>query len=228
LKWACVSAAVHPRIRGEHTHSLRRRIVAGGSSPHTRGTRPLGPGLDACGRFIPAYAGNTGIRRPGRRRPAVHPRIRGEHWSTIVSNDWTSGSSPHTRGTRSRSRFRVRHRRFIPAYAGNTCTRRGRHTDPAVHPRIRGEHETLTDIQRAARGSSPHTRGTPVRQRRLEGGTRFIPAYAGNTLKPAFCRSRVPVHPRIRGEHIIRLHAGARRYGSSPHTRGTLPPFALT
>jgi len=183
LKWACVSAAVHPRIRGEHTHSLRRRIVAGGSSPHTRGTRPLGPGLDACGRFIPAYAGNTGIRRPGRRRPAVHPRIRGEHWSTIVSNDWTSGSSPHTRGTRSRSRFRVRHRRFIPAYAGNTVATTARRRTSAVHPRIRGEHVTALDQPVDHGGSSPHTRGTRHPPGVPAWPRRFIPAYAGNTRK---------------------------------------------
>ena len=110
----------HPRIRGEHQYELTTRVnelgiipaYAGstrftckgrtkraGSSPHTRGARPATTG------------------RPQRRRD--HPRIRGEHEdvahnlvlvhgiipayagstdTTIVEDNHTMGSSPHTRG----------------------------------------------------------------------------------------------------------------------------------
>ena len=156
----------HPRIRGEHRRAaggVRQRLgiipayagntrqfknacrFNGGSSPHTRGTRihtnrnciyrwdhprirrehrargsPRGVGR----RIIPAYAGNT----------------------TAVSNceNAVTGSSPHTRGTRSprlsaaercwdHPRIRGEHGRspflfyfnsgIIPAYAGNTWLR---------------------------------------------------------------------------------------------------------
>ena len=93
------------------------------------------------------------------------------------------------------------------------------------HPRIRGDTGLAHDAMRATSGSSPHTRGTPSQGR------------------PAASAARD--HPRIRGEHryphmmpalvggIIPAYAGntsrescdrARRLGSSPHTRGTLPP----
>ena len=97
---------------------------------------------------------------------------------------------------------------IIPAYAGNTP---------------RGQQGRVVGS-----GSSPHTRGTPT--------------------CPVWCHVRRRDHPRIRGEHRARSagarttrgiipayagntvrdagHRGAIR-GSSPHTRGTLPPRSL-
>jgi len=75
---------------------------------------------------------------------------------------------------------------------------------------------------------------------------RFIPACAGNTRDQPLCRPnaygssphargtpikikinivRLPVHPRMRGEHSIDLTTRFDRYGSSPHARGTLYRF---
>ena len=98
-----VPPPVHPRIRGEHTHSLRRRIVAGGSSPHTRGTPRSQRTPKHPSRFIPAYAGNTPGRTGPNVRETVHPRIRGEHQGAAVDGAGRDGSSPHTRGTRRRA-----------------------------------------------------------------------------------------------------------------------------
>ena len=50
---------VHPRIRGERHATQQLTQLVLGSSPHTRGTRPHGPGLRHSQRFIPAYAGNA-------------------------------------------------------------------------------------------------------------------------------------------------------------------------
>ena len=158
--------------------SMRR-----GSSPHTRGTQDS--------------------RRPRIEHRWDHPRIRGEHaaqgvfsrrfhgiipayaGNTSVSgntNRRSRGSSPHTRGTprcrsseapRSRDHPRIRgehrveqpldrvERGIIPAYAGNTCDE-----ICDIHPDV---------------GSSPHTRGTPLRARAPRPSRRIIPAYAGNT-----------------------------------------------
>ncbi len=133
------------------------------------------------------------------------------------------GSSPHTRGTRSRRgcashstwdhpRIRGEHdavgaalhfiHGIIPAYAGNTAV--------------------MYRSQVAATGSSPHTRGTQ------------------STMRPR--HGLIGDHPRIRGEHrarhvaaegaagIIPAYAGNTSLasfqvsgvlGSSPHTRGT-------
>ena len=141
----------------------------------------------------------------------------------------TSGSSPHTRGTPASISLKSRSARD--------------------HPRIRGEHHTVTlqsqgvagiipayagntrgvyQALRAQGGSSPHTRGTPDATHRVRG-----------------CPDD---HPRIRGEHpmgwtadkevegIIPAYAGNTSIvnfdliliaGSSPHTRGTRRPRPL-
>ncbi len=114
------SPAVYPRIRGEHDWSCNHRSVTRGLSPHTRGTRlELQPSFRHP-RFIPAYAGNTIGAATIVPSPAVYPRIRGEHVRKSNDRCVTLGVSPHTRGTRVRQNLSNLHRRFIPAYAGNT------------------------------------------------------------------------------------------------------------
>ena len=84
-----------------------------------------------------------------------------------------------------------------------------------------GEHLSRVDSMTWSRGSSPHVRGTHVRDRAPVGHAGIIPACAGNTgangRRPYSGRD----HPRMCGEH----HAGSaredRHAGSSPHVRGT-------
>ena len=71
-------------------------------------------------------------------------------------------------------------------------------------------------------GSSPPTRGTLLRQRRLGAPVRFIPAYAGNTSSARSPRLCNAVHPRLRGEHAKGSRSMPEMPGSSPPTRGTL------
>ena len=49
---------------------------------------------------------------------------------------------------------------------------------------------------------------------------RIIPAYAGSTRAPARIPHLIQDHPRIRGEHTLRLLYIQSSLGSSPHTRG--------
>ena len=94
--------AVHPRIRGERTMGNPAPALSIGSSPHTRGTLDRATVPRAAGRFIPAYAGNALITAAYPRETSVHPRIRGERSSFLHARMSGFGSSPHTRGTRSR------------------------------------------------------------------------------------------------------------------------------
>ena len=74
--------------------------------------------------IIPAYAGSTRWRRRSWPDNSDHPRIRGEHvfaYPTLIQD---GGSSPHTRGARSRSAAWLSPRGIIPAYAGSTRRRR--------------------------------------------------------------------------------------------------------
>ena len=97
----------HPRIRGEHAADARRDDPGDGSSPHTRGARTTGRILLTLIGIIPAYAGSTGFR-PGRALPdRDHPRIRGEHDDSDQYVIDGLGSSPHTRGARTRTSGRM-------------------------------------------------------------------------------------------------------------------------
>ena len=71
--------------------------------------------------------------------------------------------------------------RIIPAYAGSTSAGRGKALRPSDHPRIRGEHGDIGMRGVDGVGSSPHTRGAPMRRPARPTPTRIIPAYAGST-----------------------------------------------
>ena len=173
---------VHPRMRGERRVSAESIMASIGSSPHTRGTPAADDPMTALVRFIPAYAGNALALHAGTSSPAVHPRIRGERRTRSASCRASTGSSPHTRGTRTPGSVLPSRTRFIPAYAGNASSRARTRKARTVHPRIRGERVDQKHPLYTANGSSPHTRGTRA---------------------ACATRSRMAtVHPRIRGERI--------------------------
>ena len=131
------------------------------------------------------------------------------------------GSSPLTRGTHSPGALNTSQSRFIPAYAGNSLAIKASRCARTVHPRLRGE---LIDISRSDQnivGSSPLTRGTPVRFRMVPFPKRFIPAYAGNSLGAKQNQQISAVHPRLRGELLPVVLVPSTTVGSSPLTRGT-------
>ena len=49
----------------------------------------------------------------------------------------------------------------------------------------------------------------------------IIPACAGNTLRTVEPIALAGDHPRMRGEHTVRVQNAVRVLGSSPHARGT-------
>ncbi len=196
-------------------------MMAHGSSPHTRGTCILLHLIASYIRFIPAYAGNMYRSRAVCEASSVHPRIRGEHTSAATNPGPISGSSPHTRGTLTIVTVCRPMLRFIPAYAGNMAPRSSGEFGCPVHPRIRGEHAFAFAFPVLSAGSSPHTRGTLARWKQSRADDRFIPAYAGNMRCGMATKRNPPVHPRIRGEHLVRLVYWHGLSGSSPHTRGT-------
>ena len=91
-----------------------------------------------------------------------------------------------------------------------------------VHPRVGGEHASERSLFGLRCGSSPRGRGT--RTYHESGGhvERFIPAWAGNTHVQVPFGGRLPVHPRVGGEHMERLRFWRGQWGSSPRGRGTL------
>ena len=149
----------HPRIRGEHPKNGRNREMPLGSSPHTRGApRSAGSGKPDA-RIIPAYAGSTRNIAIGSVSSRDHPRIRGEHETSVADVDPESGSSPHTRGALRLGAILRQKRRIIPAYAGSTSGQLALDEWTEDHPRIRGEHAAASTTRTSRTGSSPHTRG---------------------------------------------------------------------
>ena len=154
-----------------------------------------------CG-IIPAYAGNTAwsIAWPISLRD--HPRVCGEHGTKCWKPRTPPGSSPRMRGTRESGMADYIAERIIPAYAGNTWWRTACPCCIWDHPRVCGEHTCSALAVPVARGSSPRMRGTLNVQQTAGRGIGIIPAYAGNTQRPADRRTWYRDHPRVCGEHM--------------------------
>ena len=152
----------------------------------------------------------------------AHPRSRGENDALPGCTSGWEGSSPLTRGKPHASRSPRDRRRLIPAHAGKTCLRLEDRSERGAHPRSRGENVPSWLNRRRASGSSPLTRGKPLKrgvERRLTG---LIPAHAGKTTTPGERPASSRAHPRSRGENRgVTMHA-LRHSGSSPLTRGKL------
>ena len=231
----------HPRMRGEHVDGERYPIRTGGSSPHARGA--LGNASRAGSEFgiIPACAGSTGKRERRMGRGRDHPRMRGEHLPLQNKSSYSSGSSPHARGallqlplvelnpgiipacagsTRGDGVARRHGVGIIPACAGSTLAPSSYRFNYRDHPRMRGEHTCELHHFGAGVGSSPHARGAHLDGVNL--GLRFgiIPACAGSTLAHLRQRRAQGDHPRMRGEHMVRVDVQGSYVGSSPHARG--------
>ena len=174
---------VHPRLRGELGSTRDKMTGSIGSSPLTRGTLAFDDASYSAARSIPAYAGNSAQGKARNLLRSVHPRLRGELAVVTAQRIVKSGSSPLTRGTRENSSPHEFHGRFIPAYAGNSVLPAVCMRDRSVHPRLRGELRTPNVPAGSKCGSSPLTRGTLLSQIGKMILYRFIPAYAGNSLR---------------------------------------------
>ena len=139
---------VHPRLRGELGSTRDKMTGSIGSSPLTRGTRVQTRRSRQRYRFIPAYAGNSRVRRRLLQCCSVHPRLRGELSAGKSPQFASIGSSPLTRGTRERRR------------SYQLCC--------SVHPRLRGELPAPIRQTSKHLGSSPLTRGTLTTRMRPE------------------------------------------------------------
>ena len=192
-----------------------------GSSPHVRGTGDEHTVLVHRLRFIPARAGNGWSRRRTAPRRSVHPRTCGERRLRSTKSCVLSGSSPHVRGTGPSRRTTSWPSGFIPARAGNGCSRRCRALPHPVHPRTCGERSSARGASSPRGGSSPHVRGTAVEVFPEQVTHRFITARAGNVRSRPSWRCRRAVHPRTGGERNLFCRKILRQTGSSPHVRGT-------
>ena len=170
---------------GEHAASDFSIALTRGSSPRVRGTPKEARDGPANRRIIPACAGNTLPTSQARRRHWDHPRVCGEHRVGTVQGIPIGGSSPRVRGTRLVSGVGRGGRGIIPACAGNTSRRDTATLACWDHPRVCGEHFSLSSLWSASTGSSPRVRGTLPWRGAWKAGVGIIPACAGNTMDSA-------------------------------------------
>ena len=149
----------HPRMRGEHFLHVEDSAASKGSSPHARGALALFALLAVAPGIIPACAGSTLLRKRNRLLNRDHPRMRGEHAGVAMLHQLQRGSSPHARGARHDRSDDDLLRGIIPACAGSTRHGPELVFRPRDHPRMRGEHVTVTAHRMVLQGSSPHARG---------------------------------------------------------------------
>ena len=212
---------VHPCVRGERSQIRDHLTAMGGSSLRTRGTVRAIVRPGACGRFIPAYAGNGPLTASNTRGRSVHPCVRGERCGPWITSDVFIGSSLRTRGTAGHLGRESTAARFIPAYAGNGGGGCSVAVNFPVHPCVRGERAHGAPGIRPFNGSSLRTRGTDQISRSDDDRARFIPAYAGNGLTNSDAVMVKAVHPCVRGERANVGRHGCCPAGSSLRTRGT-------
>ena len=194
------SAAAHPRSRGENFEG--GLAVLGGE------------------RLIPAHAGKTTreVTEPARRR--AHPRSRGENTLTSTGTSVKAGSSPLTRGKPWNGLDDNGNPGLIPAHAGKTFYNADALRVYRAHPRSRGENVLPLICSIACRGSSPLTRGKPLRYRDRDYPRGLIPAHAGKTTPSVWPPLPAWAHPRSRGENGLQHAEVTLQEGSSPLTRG--------
>ena len=102
----------------------------------------------------------------------------------------------------------------------STTVDRGPPTCRWDHPRLRGEHSSLTGHSEHMDGSSPPTRGALSRSTRVTAKGRIIPAYAGSTRRRRSGPGATRDHPRLRGEHVTGKGTIYQANRSAPPTRG--------
>ena len=171
----------HPRMCGEHVTPNPFANAVLGSSPHVRGTLPHSRGRTEHHGIIPACAGNTSLVRLFLSSMRDHPRMCGEHRSTVRQFLGHKGSSPHVRGTHLDPDQARQGQGIIPACAGNTPVYAASVFEVWDHPRMCGEHHSTRKPRQMAGGSSPHVRGTHLRLMQHIDLSGIIPACAGNT-----------------------------------------------
>ena len=110
--------------------------------------------------------------------------------------------------------------RSIPACAGEPSSSRSFLGTEKVYPRMCGGTGDLVVGRLGEEGLSPHVRGNPTSDGRKTGGTRSIPACAGEPSTGSVQPPRNAVYPRMCGGTEIRAVHRPTCMGLSPHVRG--------
>ena len=198
-----ITLSVHPHVCGEHGSPGSRPPRLHGSSPRMWGTSGRTRLTTRRRRFIPTYVGNMMSAVPMSVPSAVHPHVCGEHFLSILREQFLIGSSPRMWGTCLSGMPGQLPDRFIPTYVGNIAAFIADRAGLKVHPHVCGEHLICRIYWISNFGSSPRMWGTSFGGAFYPRGNRFIPTYVGNIAFLTRPGGAISVHPHVCGEHFF-------------------------
>ncbi len=188
-------------MRGDNL-LLRLKVVDhSGSPPHARGQLVRRHESTHGSRFTPACAGTTPSHHLAELLATVHPRMRGDNFTSSIGSSQPSGSPPHARGQLNQQEEQELLLRFTPACAGTTGCSASACACQTVHPRMRGDNWARNVGNAVLDGSPPHARGQRVIDSNGGRWLRFTPACAGTTHTTRTLPGGSSVHPRMRGDN---------------------------
>ena len=156
-----------------------------GLSPRGRGKQPVAIQGPAPLRSIPAWAGETAERGRICRWAGVYPRVGGGNGGSDSYEQIGPGLSPRGRGKPGVLAGQSIQPGSIPAWAGETGGAGSGGPGTGVYPRVGGGNWPCADKSNLRRGLSPRGRGKPGRRGVRCGHSGSIPAWAGETARPA-------------------------------------------
>ena len=221
--WTTVTT-VYPRVCGGTMENHGMITVMAGLSPRVRGNQYADTRQRGSGRSIPACAGEPNVPRPRARRHTVYPRVCGGTAQLLHQRLPLGGLSPRVRGNQDGCDDSDVGERSIPACAGEpggVCWLR---SAVRVYPRVCGGTNLTSFSTGTGSGLSPRVRGNHNHLSQRTNGQRSIPACAGGTsygsIKPPGVTG---LSPRVRGNHPFNVELKVP-VGSIPACAGEPAP----
>ena len=177
---------------------------------------------------IPACAGEPDRTNAGAGAIEVYPRVCGGTFYTKPKRVFFLGLSPRVRGNRRRCGLRRRHRRSIPACAGEPTIPMGVPPLAWVYPRVCGGTRDLTRFAERRGGLSPRVRGNLPDRVCPDAVAGSIPACAGEPLAQSHAAASPSVYPRVCGGTFRLQGSHNNPKGLSPRVRGNLRVTPMT
>ena len=211
---------VYPRVGGGNHRLHYDMMLRQGLSPRGRGKLDSNSQGSAGNGSIPAWAGETVMGAIVRTASTVYPRVGGGNFRAPPRSAQMRGLSPRGRGKQEKTDATSAPCGSIPAWAGETCSRRRVRVYAGVYPRVGGGNTPKPMPKCAARGLSPRGRGKhPKKSKacRIKGS---IPAWAGETGIIGEQRRGRQVYPRVGGGNPLTARLNPSKAGLSPRGRG--------
>ena len=211
---------VYPRVGGGNVGYFKPRLFQHGLSPRGRGKRSRRRQTAASLGSIPAWAGETQLRRRLCMGREVYPRVGGGNEQYAHHRICYRGLSPRGRGKHFAKCHALHCFGSIPAWAGETSTDALFVQTEWVYPRVGGGNVFQRSAVRAGGGLSPRGRG---KRGRPTGGAAFgrsIPAWAGETCVLDVGLALDVVYPRVGGGNRWLPFQPGKHAGLSPRGRG--------